>query len=221
MPGRKVRRDFRPFPFHSDASAGASYGSAPGGAPGGPVRRDDCGISELPSFRYHPDPVATGSVLVGDETCGACQRPRGFVYQGPVYSESSDPPTICPWCIADGSAARQFDAEFTDVGDVPDEVPAAVVELLARRTPGFSGWQQERWLYHCDDAAAYLGPVGWTEIEGHAEVVQALGEELAVDDWSEDDLAAHLHSLSATGSPSAHLFRCLDCGTYLAYLDLD
>lgn len=73
---------------------------------------------------------------------------------GPVYSAVADDPIICPWCIADGSAARMLQAEFTDAGSgVPDEVPIEVVDEISHRTPGFSGWQQEHWLYHCDDAA--------------------------------------------------------------------
>jgi uncharacterized protein CbrC (UPF0167 family) len=47
---------------------------------------------------------------------------------------------------------------FVDVGDGwPDDVPAGVLDELTRRTPGFAGWQQERWLFHCADAAAYVG----------------------------------------------------------------
>jgi uncharacterized protein CbrC (UPF0167 family) len=65
---------------------------------------------------------------------------------------------FCPWCIADGSAAETFGADFTDVGaEVPDDVPREVLEELAFRTPGFSGWQQEHWLYHCGDGAEFLG----------------------------------------------------------------
>ncbi|MCP4306259.1 MAG: CbrC family protein [bacterium] len=40
---------------------------------------------ELPSFRYHPDPIATGSIRPSDEAvCRRCSRNRGFIYVGPV-----------------------------------------------------------------------------------------------------------------------------------------
>jgi uncharacterized protein CbrC (UPF0167 family) len=39
----------------------------------------------------------------------------------------------------------------------PTDVPREVLEQIARRTPGFSGWQQEHWLYHCGDGAAFEG----------------------------------------------------------------
>ena len=69
--------------------------------------------------------------------------------------------------IADGTAAERFDAEFTDVGThVPDDVPREVLEQIARRTPGFSGWQQEHWLYHCGDGAAFEGVDDDADAEG-------------------------------------------------------
>jgi uncharacterized protein len=114
----------------------------------------------LPEFPYHPDPVATGSVEASDATCRSCGRARGFIYTGPVYAVKELVEAFCPWCIADGSAAEKFDAEFTDVGaDAPDDVPVAVIETIARRTPGYEAWQQEHWMYHCGDGAAFLGPV--------------------------------------------------------------
>jgi uncharacterized protein CbrC (UPF0167 family) len=111
----------------------------------------------LPSFRYHPDPLETASIVLSRATCSACGEARGFAYTGPVYGEDVVD-DVCPWCVADGSAAEKFDAEFTDVGaGVPDGIDAAVLDELATRTPGFTGWQQEHWLYHCNDAMAFLG----------------------------------------------------------------
>ena len=65
---------------------------------------------------------------------------------------------ICPWCIADGTAAARFGAAFTDAAGVGgygdwDDVPPSVVDEVSQRTPGFTGWQQERWWTHCGDAA--------------------------------------------------------------------
>jgi uncharacterized protein CbrC (UPF0167 family) len=110
---------------------------------------------QLPSFRYHPDPVATGSVVRADEACSVCGEARGFLYGGPVYSRH-DEELICPWCIADGSAHERYDAEFTDSEGLED-VPRDVVDEVTQRTPGFSGWQQEHWLSHCGDACAFVG----------------------------------------------------------------
>jgi uncharacterized protein CbrC (UPF0167 family) len=179
-------------------------------------------VADLPAFRYHPDPLTTGSVREGDGPCDVCGRVRGFVYVGPVYSALADTPTICPWCLADGSASVRLEAAFTDVyGDRPDDVPAAVVDEIAHRTPGFSGWQQERWLYHCGDGAAFLGPVGRTELEQLDEASDVLRAGLSEDGWEAIDVDEYLSALSKTGSPTAYLFRCLVCGSHLAYSDSD
>jgi len=114
--------------------------------------------SSPPHFRYHPDPVATGSVVASDRTCDVCDQTRGYVYDGPVYGEGADERAICPWCILDGRAARSLGVEFTDAGvEVPEGIPEHVLDEVAHCTPGFTGWQQEHWLYHCDDAAAFHG----------------------------------------------------------------
>ncbi|WP_264169817.1 CbrC family protein [Burkholderia cepacia] len=40
----------------------------------------------LPAFRYHPDPLATGSVIRSDARCVCCGDARGYVYAGPVHA---------------------------------------------------------------------------------------------------------------------------------------
>ena len=72
------------------------------------------------------------------QPCLCCNRIRGYIYTGPAYSERFHylSGCLCPWCVADGSAAKQFGAEFTDTGTL-DDVPKAMLEELAKRTPGF------------------------------------------------------------------------------------
>jgi len=166
--------------------------------------------SALPTFRYHPDPVATGSFVATSGPCPYCGSDRSYVYNGPIYAiEEPDPP--CPLCIADGSFAARFDAEFTD----PDPLAgldSEIVDEVTRRTPGYSGWQVEQWMTHCDDAAAFLGPVGYQELQGHPEAMEQLRPDLG-----DDGLA----SLSRDGSPTAYLFRCRHCAVELADWDVD
>jgi len=174
----------------------------------------------LPEFAYHPDPVATGSVVRSDAECMACGRARGWIYRGPVYAVAELDDALCPWCIADGTAAARFDAEFTDVGaGVHDDVPAEVVETIGCRTPGFTGWQQEHWLYHCGDGAAFLGPAGWEELQAHPDALAALRIEAAEYGWSTGELERYVRSLDREGEPTAYFFRCRHCGTALAYSD--
>ena len=145
---------------------------------------------------------------------------RGYVYIGPVYAIEKLREELCPWCIADGSAAAKFDAEFTDVGvGVPDDVPAEVVEHVARRTPGFSGWQQEQWLYHCGDGAAFLGVVGREELDPFPEALEDLRGDHDGSGWTAAEVEDYLSALDKDGQPRAYLFRCRHCGRHLAYSD--
>jgi len=178
-------------------------------------------LTDRPEFRYHPDPLATGSVKRAAVTCDACGQARDLVYAGPVYAQGSEP-TLCPWCIADGTAAEAFGAEFTGVGsEAPDDIHEDVLIRVTQRTPGFTGWQQEHWLYHCGDAAAFLGLAGRDEIEAHPGALESLMGELAEHDWSSDEVEEYLSGLSKTASPTAYLFRCRSCETHLACADGD
>jgi uncharacterized protein len=176
----------------------------------------------VPAFRYHPDPVATGSVVAASAPCVVCGLVRGFLYVGPVYAVEEIIDGLCPWCIADGTAASALNAEFTDAADgAPPEISASVVDELSRRTPGYSSWQQDRWLYHCGDGCAFLGAIGRAELDDHPDALQALRHEHDCLGWERSDLDAYIDSLSRDGSPTAYLFRCLRCATHLAFSDFD
>ena len=100
----------------------------------------------LPSFKYHPDPISTGSVVKSRTECVCCGQVRGYIYVGPVYAEEEYDECICPWCIADGSAHKKLDAEFTDedgIGNYGEwgKVNKRVREEVVYRTPGFDSWQ--------------------------------------------------------------------------------
>lgn len=180
---------------------------------------------ELPFFKYHPDPIVTGSIKPSDTTCVVCRKPRGYVYTGPVYCIDEYVNCICPWCIADGTAHEKLDAEFTDlagIGDCEscgDLVSEKIAEEVAYRTPGFSGWQQERWFTHCDDAAVFLGAVGYEELIAFGpEAVEAIRQDTGLEDEDWEDF---FEGLDRDGSPTAYLFRCLHCGAYGGYQDCD
>ena len=145
-----------------------------------------------------------------------------MIYIGPVYAIVELDRAICPWCIADGTAAQRFDAQFTDIGwGVPDDVPEQVRLELSRRTPGFSGWQQEHWLYHCSDATAFLGAVGATELTNYPDALEILAYEHDHYGWTPEQSAGYLKNLHRDHSPTAYLFKCLACGRHLAYSDSD
>jgi uncharacterized protein len=175
---------------------------------------------ELPRFRYHPDPLATGCVKPAKRKCACCGRARGYIYIGPVPEAKELSERVCPWCIADGSAAAKFDAEFTDPGAVGDygawpAVPAAVAEEVSRRTPGFWTAGDGVWWTHCGDAAEFLGTVKKQgALRAGPDYLAELRGEQNDAEWRE-----FLESLDKPVGPWAYLFRCRHCGRYGGYRD--
>ena len=167
--------------------------------------------------------MSTGSVVASDAICPVCHLARGLTYVGPTYAVE-EVEGLCPWCISEGTAAWACDAQFTDVEwGVPPGVPASVLDEINLRTPGFAGWQQERWMYHCDDACAFIGRVGHRELDVlPSEAAAAVAEESEVmDKWTSDKARDLVASLSRDGSPTGYLFQCLHCDAYKGYVDFD
>jgi uncharacterized protein CbrC (UPF0167 family) len=191
------------------------------------------GLVTEPVFRYHPDPLATGSAVRIQHECSVCGQLRQIRYRGPIYGRQ--PESLCLHCIYSGEASRalgvvaaatdgsdilDMPAEFSDAVDVPDDVPHHVIEEITRRTPGFTGWQQESWLYHCGDGAAFLGPAGYRDVEPHPDALNMLRASHRQLGWSPGETEEFLHRLDRNGEPTAYLFQCLHCGTHLASWDI-
>lgn len=171
--------------------------------------RDEGDDGALPRFAYHPDPLATGAVKVGNAVCACCDRARGYVYNGAPYSVRDDlDDRICPWCIADGSAARMFDATFVQDSDVPLQGRAR--SELFERTPGYESWQGERWLVHHGDACEFLGDATRADLNAltPAEEAAFLREnDFLIDEWTRLK-ADHTPKASSLG---LYKFRCRRC----------
>ncbi len=182
----------------------------------------------LPHFKFHPDPIASGSIVASPEYCACCDRSRGYVYEGPVYSEGDGSEVICPWCIADGSAHAQLGVTFVDEAgislddddDLQRPVAADLVDELTHRTPGFCAWQQELWWSHCASPAEFLGPAGKAELsawgEGAIAAIRASSGTRNDRDWHE-----LFSGLSRDGSPTAYVFKCRVCAKFGGYHDFD
>lgn len=173
---------------------------------------------DLPVFRYHPDPVATGIIVEQKHICLCCESERTHLYVGPTYSRDVVEDDLCPWCIADGSAASKFDATFAD-GHPLGALGPEIIATVTTRTPSFIGWQQEAWLAHCDDACAYIDRVGVAELAGLPDGVVAVRR--ALGEWGRSDQEQEelFDALHRDGNFVAHLFRCLHCGEWIAALD--
>lgn len=170
----------------------------------------------LPTFRYHPDPVGTGNIVAREMECGVCGKVRDHAYIGPYacpepHFENGD--VICPWCIADGSAAAAWKASFAAPEYLSDlaraTMTADALAELEQRTPSFLCIQQDRWLDHHGEACAYLGEVGAPEYADLPEPAQQAVREVAGD---------NLADLRADGDgPTVYLFACLHCPDHVAF----
>jgi len=176
----------------------------------------------LPEFDYHPDPIGTGAVQSQTRTCRCCGERRGWVYVLGAYGPTDLRDEVCPWCIADGSAAARFDVRFNDLTgcDLPPNLAEGVVDEVEQRTPGFAAWQQERWLFHCDDAAVFRGAAGWEELEDHPDALAMVVEQVAGWGLDPEDAMAVAGSLDVDDAATAYLFECRHCGAHLAYADM-
>lgn len=167
----------------------------------------------MPVFRYHPDPVATKAVVASPLSCASCGHARGYRVASHYGRQRFE--CICPWCVADGKAARRLGVSFAQDSD--EELAPAIWDELTHRTPGYESWQGERWLTHCGDACAFLGDLPADEVSHLPDDVEArfLEENDWLDDW--DDLkAAYATGKSATG---LYKFSCMHCGTVRIGID--
>ncbi|MBN9633072.1 MAG: CbrC family protein [Actinobacteria bacterium] len=177
-----------------------------------------------PGFRFHPNAYDLGAFESAAGTCEACGKGRTLRYTGSFYSVD-EVGYICPWCVADGTAARVFDGEFSDYAGIdgvsPDPRVPADVDLdeameVSTRTPSYSSWQQEQWRSHCGRPCAFIGDIGASGLTDYldepdfaADVDGGLG-------WEASLLRTHL---SEGGDLAGYLFRCLTCGAHRLHVD--
>ncbi|MFS9025165.1 CbrC family protein [Streptococcus australis] len=173
-------------------------------------------VSELPTFRYHPDPLATGSFKEGEpKTCPSCGEDHTVYYALRPYCVE-ELRHLCPTCISTGRAAQKFEAEFIQDADWQGVMNKEKDQILFCQTPGYSSWQGEYWLSCCQDYCAYMGTVGTRELEEMGIAEQVLEEYKARDEFQ--DVAGYLVK---DGSMCGYLFRCLHCEQYHLWVDAD
>lgn len=168
-------------------------------------------MNNLPLFAYHPNPIATGSVISSEESCECCGKARGCVYWTTPYGKE-EVEFVCPWCIADGTASAKLGVSFSDSWTLPQAgIAKEIIDEVTLRTPGYVSWQQESWIPCCNDACEFHG-------EADPRELAALGEEerfqVARDfDLSIDDLEEMLKHYEPKGSPAIYKFKCRHCET--------
>jgi uncharacterized protein CbrC (UPF0167 family) len=178
----------------------------------------------LPKFQLFDDPVAAGVFERSADACDRCGRARGWLYTGPVYCEG-DEPRICPWCIIEGSAARDAGCTFNDTGVIAHhpgddrDPPPDEMEQVAERTPGFNSWQGNHWFACCGHAAVFLGEADEADLRGRwAGAVPTI---LASGKGAFDDAEELIAGLERGGSTGVYVFACRHCGRLGGYFDMD
>ena len=175
----------------------------------------------LPLFAYHPDPLGTGSVEASGDRCICCGRERGFIYTAPVYAEEELNEQLCPWCIADGSAAQRFGATYSDAQPlILAGVPEAVVEEVTQRTPGYRSWQQDEWQCCCGDACEFHG----NPSRDHLGVLDlpAVEQFMSITRWTPEQWAEFVSDVyEPGGNPAIYHFLCRKCSKHKYGWDSD
>ena len=173
----------------------------------------------LPEFRYHPDPVATGMIVTTDKPCQACGQCRGFAYARPMYSRL-EVETVCPWCIADGSAARMFDGSFVDDHSLSQAgLRSEIIEEVCLRTPGYISWQGDEWQACCGDACEFHGDETREYLQSLTQdEIAAIAERIS---FPFDVLMDIIPTYQAGGSPAFYRFRCRHCSAIRHHADMD
>lgn len=166
---------------------------------------------KLPEFKYHPDPLKSKSVKKRAKVCICCNKEVDYIYMGSTYGPEILCEELCPWCIADGSAHKKFDATFSDDHPlVRDGIKQEIIEEVTQRTPGYLSWQQDEWVTHCNDACAFIG-------DADIEILKTLTPEERgeifrtneIDDAGWKDLLSYYEP---RGDPAIYHFKCLHCG---------
>ncbi len=172
---------------------------------------------QLPTFRYHPDPMATGNIRESDEPCECCGQVRGYIYTASIYAED-DVETVCPWCIASGEAARKFDALLSDDYSLKQAgISEAVAKEVTQRTPGYISWQQEEWQTHCNDVCEFHGDASLQELSAlsGSHLSNFLDHQmLQVETWQ-----SILKQYQPGGNPAVYKFLCRHCKTVIYTMD--
>lgn len=172
--------------------------------------------TDIPKFKYHPDPISTGVIVESGDECECCGEYNGYVYKASFYC-ANEIENICPQCIHDGSAAQKFGGMFCD--DYPlisSGVDQFIIDEVTKRTPGYETWQQELWLTHCNDACAYLGDASVDDVKNLA---NGVGFIVDGPDWTPTDFLELAKYYQPKGSPALYKFKCLHCDQILYGMD--
>lgn len=186
-----------------------------------------------PVFTYHTKPLETGVFVPSEKECACCKRQRGLVYlkylEPIIYQKDQEEPgEICPWCIADGSAAAKYQIYLVSPRALSgSNLPKHIVDEITFRTPAYTSWQEPRWMCHCNDACVFTGDLSIVEAKNpNWDAVMTV---LNSDDWFFDKPATIAEAKTIWGGfaeyyriaePSVFKFLCRHCNTLFYQFDM-
>jgi uncharacterized protein CbrC (UPF0167 family) len=181
---------------------------------------------DLPTFKYHPNPLGTGSVVECNDRCECCRKIRGDIYTGAIYiSDYLEDKNICPWCIANGKAAKKFHAEFTYTFALQKAgIDPAIILEIATKTPGYQSFQAEVWLSHCNDACAFLGIASKEDvlyIAAPADATHTPVELVGGEDIDDETMLEIAQKYTVDGGVGIYKFGCLHCNEIMYTFECD
>jgi uncharacterized protein CbrC (UPF0167 family) len=182
-------------------------------------------MDELPTFRLFADPVGEGAFVPTDEACELCGKVRGWTCVGASYGGVDEVETLCPWCVADGTAAARGyhfdDPTIYPVRDGSPQLPPEDAAEVEGRTPEFTTWQGVNWQMCCGRACRYIGEAKAEDLKGRwaGAVEPIFGHMRAEDGWDDARIAEVVEAIGR-GDPAAYVFECVVCGKLHGFWDM-
>lgn len=190
---------------------------------------------KLPSFKYHPNAYSVGIFeQVPKRNCSICDRETTYIYSGPFYS-TDDVNNVCPWCIHDGRAAKEYNAILQGVVEYENKLLSVCfndeinnymyfiddeevdimddenLNEILFQTPGYIAWQEAQWLSHCNEFCAFIRYLDKSELDS---MKDDLEEEIR---FLDEYYGLTLEQIG--DDMGLYLFQCLKCGKYRLYSD--
>ena len=160
---------------------------------------------QRPDFKFSPNAYAIDVFKEEAGVCDVCGQTRNLKYDSSFYSVE-EPEYLCPWCIADGSAAKKYNGEFNDYAGI-EGAPAAEGNGAGAITKedALETGQPCAFLDYADSAT--IRPL-LTELE--EDIEEAGFDRKFVED-----------ALTKDGWLVGYLFQCLTCKTHRLHIDCD
>ncbi|QQE11174.1 CbrC family protein [Planctomycetota bacterium] len=175
---------------------------------------------ELPKFKYHPDPIATGSIEASEDKCACCGMRRGYLCVVGYFGQG-DEEFMCPWCISDGTARRKLHNNLFDEWTLQKAgISKEIIDEVHQRTVPYESWQTPEWQACCGDACEYHGTPEREDLE---KLSFEEGQELYYDCFEDEaDWREHVAEFDKeTMHGGVYKFVCKHCGKVLMYYDCD